>query len=148
MAALDKFGGRLLVIFDGHCGLCNRSIRWFLRRDRKDRLRFTPSESEEAARLLARRRFAWPDSLDGPDTIVVVRGVGRADEEILLRSEAVLVMLSALPQPWPALGGLCRVVPRGLRDLVYRGIARIRYRVWGRYDACPIPTEDERKHFV
>ena len=47
VSGLVEIGGRLLVVFDGRCGFCNRAVRWFLRRDRRDRLRFVASESAE-----------------------------------------------------------------------------------------------------
>jgi predicted DCC family thiol-disulfide oxidoreductase YuxK len=39
-------------------------------------------------------------------------------------------------------------IPRPLRDLGYRIIARLRYRIWGRFETCPIPTALERAHFL
>jgi predicted DCC family thiol-disulfide oxidoreductase YuxK len=141
-------GSRLLVLYDGHCGFCNRTIRWFLRRDRNDRLRFIPSESPRVAALLTRHGFATFDSASSPDTIVVVRNPGTPSETVFLRSDAGVALLAALPQPWHFFGTLLRVTPRPIRDLGYRFIARIRYRIWGRYDSCPLPTPAERTHFL
>ncbi len=70
-------GSRLLVIYDGHCGLCNHTVQWLLARDRHDRLRFAPSLSPQVAPLLAHHGFT-PDaspngpSSSGPGTILVV----------------------------------------------------------------------------
>jgi predicted DCC family thiol-disulfide oxidoreductase YuxK len=58
--SFEELGGRLLVIFDGQCGFCNRSVRWFLRRDRRDRLRFVASDSPKVAELLARHGGSDP----------------------------------------------------------------------------------------
>lgn len=151
----DRFpelGSRLLVIYDGRCGLCNRSVRWFLRRDAHDRLRFIPSESPRVAPLLARHGFTSPDLPDGPNSILAVRNPGQSPgqstEQVLVRSAAILAMLRELPGPWPAIAAILRVIPRPLRDLGYRSIARIRYRIWGRYDTCPLPTPAERARFL
>ncbi|MGB6973801.1 MAG: DCC1-like thiol-disulfide oxidoreductase family protein [Terracidiphilus sp.] len=143
-----QLDGRLLVLFDGHCGLCNRAVRWFLCRDRHDRLRFAPASSHLIAPLLA--SVAPPESASAlaARTILVLRDPGQATQLILLRSAAILALLAELPQPWPAVARGFRLVPRPLRDLVYRFIARIRYRIWGRYDACPLPTPAERVHFL
>ncbi|HTB98261.1 MAG TPA: DCC1-like thiol-disulfide oxidoreductase family protein [Terracidiphilus sp.] len=141
-------GSRLLVLFDGHCGFCNRTIRWFLRRDRNDRLRFIPSESPRVAALLTRHGFATFDSHSRPDTIVAVRNPGTPSEKVFLRSDAGVALLTALPQPCHFLGTLLRVTPRPIRDLGYRFIARIRYCIWGHYDTCPLPTPAERAHFL
>lgn len=147
----DRFpelGSRLLVIYDGRCGLCNRSIRWFLHHDTRDRMHFIPSESPRVSALLARAGFASPDLPDGPTTILVVRNPGQPSEQVLTRSIAVLALLAELPAPWPSLAALFRIVPRPLCDLVYRFIARIRYRVWGHFETCPIPTPAERARFL
>jgi predicted DCC family thiol-disulfide oxidoreductase YuxK len=67
---------------------------------------------------------------------------------LLSRSDAVLALLSRLPSPWPTVAGALRLVPRPLRDLAYRLVARWRYRVWGRLETCPIPTAEERNRFL
>ncbi len=151
---MEGIDDRLLVIFDARCGLCNRSIRWFLVRDRRDRLRFVPSESPNVSALLARHGLsapaasATPAATDGPGSILVVNDAGRPPEHVLVRSDAVLALLAQLPAPWPAAAALLRWVPRPLRDLAYRLVARWRYRLWGRLKTCPIPTAQERERFL
>ncbi|HMD77023.1 MAG TPA: DCC1-like thiol-disulfide oxidoreductase family protein [Terracidiphilus sp.] len=148
MSELDRIGDHLLVIFDGHCGLCNRSVRWFLHHDRRDRLRFVASESPSVAGLLARHGISSPDSESGPGTILVVSDPGGPAERILVRSDAVLALLGELPQPWPAVGVALGWIPRPVRDLSYRLIARWRYRIWGQLEICPVPTAEERVRFL
>jgi predicted DCC family thiol-disulfide oxidoreductase YuxK len=143
-----QLGDRLLVIFDGHCGLCNRSVRWFLRRDRRDRLRFVASESAKVAGLLERHEIETPDSGLGPETILVVRDAGGPAERVLVRSEAVLALLDELPRPWPAVAAALDWIPRPVRDLGYRLIAHWRYRIWGRLKSCPIPAAGEWERFL
>jgi predicted DCC family thiol-disulfide oxidoreductase YuxK len=159
----DELGGRLLVVYDGHCGLCNHSVHWLLRRDSHDRLRFVASQSEKIAAVLMRHGFtdsvpqlelpADPRSATistfNPNTILVLCGIGTEEEQLLTRSDAILAILRELPQPWPAAATALRPIPRPLRDLGYRIIARSRYRIWGRMESCPIPTTPaERAHFL
>jgi len=144
----NDIGGRVLVIFDGHCGLCNGSVRWFLVRDRKDRLRFVPSESPKVAEILRRHGVNISAEPAGPDTILVVRDPGGPTERLLERSDGVMAMLEELPRPWPAVAAVLRWIPRGLRDFVYRLIARWRYRIWGRLESCPLLTAEERGKFL
>ena len=141
----SSLGTRLLVLFDGRCGLCNRSVRWLLRRDRYDRLRFTPSDSPLGAEAMARHSL---DPALAPNSILVVEHAGAPGEQLRTRSDAVLALLAQLPAPWPAVAALGRLIPRALRDLAYRLVARHRYRIWGRLDACPIPTAEERSRFL
>jgi predicted DCC family thiol-disulfide oxidoreductase YuxK len=149
---LQNIGDRLLVIYDGHCGLCNRSIRWFLRHDRHDRLRFTPSDSPNVAYLLARHGLDATTATPTPNTILVVENAAQflnsPAERLLTHSDAVVAILRQLPQPWPTFATILRMAPRPLRDLGYRLIARFRYRIWGRLDTCPIPTSQERSRFL
>jgi predicted DCC family thiol-disulfide oxidoreductase YuxK len=148
VAGLEQVGDRLLVIFDGHCGFCNRSVRWFLRRDLHDRLRFAASQSPQVAELLARHGFAPSDLESGPNTILVVRDADGPSERVLVRSDAAVAMLLELPRPWPVFGRVFGWIPRPARDLGYRLIARWRYRIWGRLETCPLPTEEERERFL
>lgn len=159
MAGQDEIGGRLLVIYDGQCGLCNRSVRWFLQRDRGDRLRFVAYESPKIAGLLERHGMSAnvaernstvrPEPVPGvPGTILVVQDAGGLTERMLIRSDAVLAILRELPWPWPAMGKALGWIPRPLRDLGYRIIARWRYRIWGRLESCPVPTAEERTRFL
>ncbi|MGH7736115.1 MAG: thiol-disulfide oxidoreductase DCC family protein, partial [Gemmatimonadales bacterium] len=74
-----EIGGRVLVLFDGHCGLCNGAVRWLVKRDREDRLRFLALQSERAAGLLARHGMNGGDL----ETMVVVRDAGGAAEKVL-----------------------------------------------------------------
>jgi predicted DCC family thiol-disulfide oxidoreductase YuxK len=141
--AFPNLDARLLVLFDGCCGFCNASIRWFLRRDHHDRLRFAPADDPRVAGILASHNLA-PD----PSSILVIRNAGTPLEQILTRSDAGLAMLAALPQPWPAVAATLRIVPRPLRDFGYRVVARNRNRIAGRLESCPIPTPAERAHFL
>jgi predicted DCC family thiol-disulfide oxidoreductase YuxK len=140
--------GQLLVIFDGHCGLCNSLVRWLLRRDSQNRLRFAASESEKVVELLARHGFAVLDPPAGPGTILVVRDTDCPQERVLVRSDAVVALLNELPRPWPVVATILKLIPRPLRDFGYRLIARWRYRIWGRLESCPLPTTEERERFL
>jgi predicted DCC family thiol-disulfide oxidoreductase YuxK len=145
--AADHLGDRLLVVYDGYCGLCNASIQWLLRRDRNDRLRFAPSNNTALAALLAARPVT-PDSDGAPGSILVVRQPFSPHPQVLVRSRAVFAALRVLPFPWPAVAIVLGLVPAFFADPLYRLVARWRYRIWGRLDVCPLPTPAERAHFL
>jgi predicted DCC family thiol-disulfide oxidoreductase YuxK len=156
MTDFSQLEGRLLVVYDGECGFCNQSIRWLLRRDRKDHLRFAPSTDPGVVELLAAHGMqpfgAYLNPAGerdfGRETMLVFRNIGTPIEELLVRSNAILACLRVLPQPWRMLGALLRIIPRPFREAGYRFVARERYRIWGRYDVCPVPTPEERGHFL
>jgi len=139
-------GGRVLVVFDGHCGLCNGTVRWLLRRDWRDRLRFVAMEAEKVAGVLERHSLRGMDSVLG--TMLVVRDAGRPGESVLMKSDAVVALLRELPRPWPWVGTALGMMPRAVRDGGYRLVARWRYRIWGRLESCPVPTAEERERFL
>lgn len=141
-------GGRLLVVFDGRCGFCNHSVRWLLRRDSGDRLRFVASEQTMVAGVLARHQVDIASDENGPGSIVVVRDAGGSAETVLVRSDAVVALLHELPRPWPWVGVALKLIPRPVRDMGYRLVARWRYRLWGRLESCPAPTAEERERFL
>lgn len=116
-----------IILYDGVCVLCSGWMRFVLRRDRDRLFRFTPIQSDYG-RALAQGLGINPDD---PDTNAVVWG-GVAYR----RSDAALRVVSLLPG-WRWIIVL-RLVPRPLRDLVYRVIARTRYRVWGRHAVCDL----------
>jgi predicted DCC family thiol-disulfide oxidoreductase YuxK len=144
--ALD-IGDRLLVVFDGHCGFCNGFVRWLLRRDRRDRLRFAASSSVAIAPLLARHA----DLLDAggvPGTVLVFRNPLEPEEQVLIRFAATLALFGELPRPWPAVAAALGWIPNFLSDPMYRLVARWRYRIWGRLESCSIPSAEERERFL
>lgn len=98
--------------------------------------------------LLARLGIGATESESSPGTILVVRNFGHPAEHVLMRSQAVLALLAELPHPWPAVAAALRWIPRPVRDLGYRLIARWRYRIWGRLESCPLPTAGDHAKFL
>jgi len=147
MAGLESIGDRLLVVYDGHCGLCNAWIQWLLLRDRNDRLRFAPFGLPELAPILAENPSAF-DHSGTPGTILVFQGPLFPGVRPRMRSAAALATLRELPAPWPLIARLLCWIPVFLRDPIYRLIARWRYRIWGRVAACPLPTPQQRERFL
>jgi predicted DCC family thiol-disulfide oxidoreductase YuxK len=133
-----------IVLYDGVCALCNGAVRFVLGRDRVGRFRFASLQSDLARATLA-RHGRNPGDLA---TIVVVVEPGQAEERLLERSEAVLFVLARLGGPWPLVGRIGRFVPRSVRDWTYDRVARRRYQVFGRYDACPLPAPQHRSKFL
>ena len=133
-----------IVLYDGVCALCNGVVRFALRRDRDDRLRFAPLQSERARAILVRHGYD-PTIIE---TVVLVKNAGAAGERLLLRSDAILELWRDIGQPWRFVAGVLAVVPRWLRDRAYAGVARVRYTLFGRYAACPLPRPEDRAKFL
>ncbi len=133
-----------LLLYDGLCGLCNRLVRFIVSRDTTGRFRFAALQSRAARDLLA------ANGLDPHDlaAVYVVAGWQGPDQRLLKRSRAVLHALVQLGGAWGWLARLAAIVPRPLADAVYAGVARIRYRVFGRYETCAIPPPEWRQRFL
>lgn len=132
-----------ILLYDGVCGLCNRTVRFVLRYDREKKFRFAPLQSAFAAGLLGKK------GVDASDLNSFYIVVFREETEVLLeQSEAVLFVMERLPGIWSAVAWVLRLIPRPIRDWGYRVVARNRYSLFGKYKTCPIPSEADRGRFI
>jgi predicted DCC family thiol-disulfide oxidoreductase YuxK len=132
------------VLFDGTCGLCDRTVQWLLRRDRTGALRFATLAGAIGEAVRARH----PGLPQVDETILLVESPAGAGERVLLRSDAVLATVARLGATWRLVARLFRLVPRPLRDAAYRFVARRRRRWFGRLAACRVPTPEQRARFL
>ncbi|BBY33877.1 thiol-disulfide oxidoreductase [Mycolicibacter minnesotensis] len=131
-----------VLLYDGVCGICNRSVQTILRFDRRGTLRFAALDSDFARSVIERH-----PGLQDLDSMVFVQNPDRPDERIAVRSAAALQVLSYLGGPFRLLLA-ARLIPAGLRDWLYDRFAAIRYRLGGRHDTCPVPSPDVRSRFL
>lgn len=131
-----------VLLYDGVCGICNRSVQAIIRHDRHGTLRFAALESDFARAVIDRH----PD-LQGIDSIVFVDNPGRPDERVSVRSAAALRVVNYLGGPFRVLLAV-RLIPAGLRDRLYDRFAAVRYRLGGRHDSCPLPAPEVRARFL
>jgi predicted DCC family thiol-disulfide oxidoreductase YuxK len=135
---------RTVVFYDGVCGLCNRLNQFLLRRDRQGRILFATLQGQIARTVLA-RHGAEPSDLD---TVYVISDWQASTERALSRSAAVLHAVEQLGGGWALLARIGRVVPTALADIVYRLVARHRYRLFGKYESCLLPPREWRSRFL
>jgi predicted DCC family thiol-disulfide oxidoreductase YuxK len=133
-----------IILFDGVCGLCNRLVRFVLKRDQHDRFRFAPLQSKLAAEILSRHGIS-PGNLD---TVYVVHRSNATQEKLLARSDAVRFVLSHLGILWSAVGAIFGLLPRAVQNALYDFVARNRYQTFGKTESCPLPREKDRAKFV
>jgi predicted DCC family thiol-disulfide oxidoreductase YuxK len=141
---LGDGGGRHLILYDGVCGLCNRLVRFVLRRDRAGIFIFASLQGRYGRRLLESHGRGTGDL----DTFAVVVDHASPRSELLVESPAALFVLEELGGGWRLCGRVLRVFPGRLLDLGYDLVARHRYRVFGRHETCPVPRPEERSRFV
>lgn len=125
-----------VLFFDGVCNLCNRTVDFLIRRDKKRVLRYAPLQGEAAQQMLK------PEMIEALPSVVFVDKTGAYQ-----RSAAVLRAVAKLGGLWPAVKVLL-IIPRPLRDGVYNWIAKNRYKWFGKRDSCRLPTPEERSTFL
>jgi len=129
-----------MLFYDGHCALCHGTVKFVLKHDRSSgTFRFAPLQGSTFSSLVA------PDERSRlPDSMIVRTERGA----LLVRSDALIHILRRLGGGWRLLAGLIAVLPRGLRNLGYDFVARIRYRVFGRREElCPVAPAAWRARF-
>jgi len=131
-----------VLLYDGVCGICNRSVQAILRHDRRGTLRFAALDSDFARALIERH-----PGLQGVDSMVFVDNPGRPDERVSVRSAGILAVARYLGGSFRLLLA-ARIIPAGLRDRLYDRFAAVRYRFGGKHDSCPLPAPEVRERFL
>ena len=142
----SQIEGCPVLLYDGVCALCNGVVRFILRYDHRQEFRFTPLQSS-----LARELIAMSTSTSSPEGVILVTDALTPHQRLYRRSDAVIRTLQILGDPWDRwsrLGAFLARTPRPLREFGYTVIARLRYRIFGRYPTCPVPTPDQRDRIL
>ena len=126
-----------VVLFDGFCNLCNWSVDFILKRDRDKQIRFLSLQEEKVKVLFP--DFSIPENVD---SVLLLKG-----DQIFMESDAVLEISRYLVFPWNHLV-IFRIVPRFLRNKIYRLFSRNRSVWFGRRETCRIPGPGEMDRFL
>lgn len=129
---------KYIVLFDGVCNLCNRSVQFILKRDKKKQFQFGSLQGKTGQEYL--RKYHLPT--DQFHSFMLIEG-----NVLYTRSTAVLRMLKYLGRGWQLLYVFI-YIPQPIRDGVYSLIASNRYKLFGKKDQCSIPTAEERERFL
>lgn len=127
-----------ILIFDGHCMLCDGLVQWLLKADTHQKLRFVAAQQPAGQALLAR----YDIEISSQDTVWLIW-----NNEALCRSAAVLRVAALLGFPYSLLR-IGRIIPRFIRDAMYDFVAKRRHSWFGKREACRLPTAAERERFL
>jgi predicted DCC family thiol-disulfide oxidoreductase YuxK len=127
-----------VVLFDGVCNLCNRSVKFILNHESTPRLMFVPLQSAAGTRIMRQHGFS-PD--DVKTFVLVLAGAP------YIKSDAAIQISRFLRKPWSLLRAL-GIVPRSIRNWGYDLVAKNRYRWFGRTESCMVPTPELRARFI
>ncbi|PYT03623.1 MAG: thiol-disulfide oxidoreductase [Acidobacteria bacterium] len=132
-----------VLLYDGVCGFCNKTVQMILERDPAGTMRFAALQSDYGRAVVERHT-----SLRGVDSVVFVENANGGDlERVFVRSDAALKVVAYLGGFWKIFLA-AYVIPKPLRDYFYDLFARNRYRVFGKYDACMLPPPEVRSRFL
>src|SRR5215831_3495611 len=127
-----------IVLFDGVCNLCNSSVQFIIKRDKKKKFLFGSLQGKAGQQYL--EKYQLPTSTF--NSFMLIEG-----EKLYTRSTAALKMLKHLGGIWSLFYCLI-IIPPFIRDAVYNLIAKNRYRWFGKKEACWVPTPDLRSRFL
>jgi len=128
-----------IVLFDGVCNLCNGFVQFVIKRDQQDVFRYASLQSEIGQQLTAEREID-PKRVDS--VVLIEPGVA-----YYIKSDAALRIGQQL-KGYRTLSKILRLIPSGLRNIVYDLIARYRYTWFGKKDQCMIPTPELQAKFL
>ena len=135
---LAELGSRPVLLFDGTCNLCNRTVQEIIPRDPTGKIAFAPLQSDIGRALQERHGF----DTENLDTVILVEG-----NSVHTKSDAAIRVSELLGWPYAALV-VGRLVPRELRNELYDFVAENRYDWFGRKDQCMVPDEDVSDRFL
>lgn len=131
-------GDKNVIFFDGVCNLCNGFVQFVIKHDRSNKFYFSSLQSGPGVHLLE----SLPQTGKTPDSIMLY-----SEGRVYSESTAVLRIMGQLSGILP-LAGLFLVVPKFIRDTIYKWIARNRYKWFGRKEMCMIPTPALKQKFI
>lgn len=124
------------ILYDGHCVLCNGFVQWLLRRDKQGLFYYATLSSDVGKEMLS------SSQIDG-DTVVLYD-----NNQYYTYSDVALRVAARLGGIYRLLSMLGRLVPKKLRDYLYRWVAANRYGWFGKYEACPLPSPELRERMI
>ncbi len=127
-----------IVLFDGVCNFCNASINFVIDRDKKGAFKFATLQSEIGQKLLVKFEKTTTDF----DSVILIK-----NNQLFQKSDAALEIAKEMDGGWKLLYGF-KIIPRFIRNFFYDLIAKNRYKIFGRTEACRIPTVELRERFL
>lgn len=127
-----------IIFFDGVCNLCNSSVQFVIKRDRKKKFMFASLQGKKGQEVLKQFGLQANDL----NSFILVDG-----DKAYTRSTGVLKVLKELGGGWKLLYGFI-IVPPFIRDTVYKWIAKNRYKWYGKKEECMIPTPELKSRFL
>ena len=128
----------MIIFFDGVCNLCNSSVNFIIKRDKRNKFKFAVFQSDIGKELLIMHNYSSKNF----DTLVLLK-----DNTIHTKSTAALLISKELNSFWK-LFYIFIIIPKFLRDFIYLYISRNRYKWFGKKDSCMLPSSEIKSRFL
>jgi predicted DCC family thiol-disulfide oxidoreductase YuxK len=122
-----------VILFDGFCNLCNGSVNFLLKHDRKNQFSYVPLQSDEGRMYI--RKYHIPADID---SVILIKS-----NRVYFESDAAVEIAEMLSFPWKTMYFI-KYIPKKIRDKIYRWVAKNRYRWFGKRESCRIPVIKEK----
>ena len=126
-----------IIVFDGVCNFCNRIVQIIIRHDPSAQIHFAAQQSEAGEKLLSDNKI-----LTSASSVIFIK-----DRLVYEKSDAV-IEIAKLLKGWPSLFKHSIIIPRFLRNTIYKLIAANRYAIFGKQSKCMVPKEEDRVRFL
>lgn len=126
-----------IIFFDGVCNLCNAVVQFVIKHDKKEIFLFCSAQSEKAKVILGENL-----NFTEPESIILFE-----EHELLKGSTAVLRIIKRLNSLFSILY-IFIIIPKPVRDFIYRIIAKNRYKLFGKKDSCMMPNQELINRFI
>lgn len=127
-----------IVLFDGECNFCDKSVQFIIKRDPEGKFKFASLQSAIGQDIL--NKFGFQNTII--NSLVLIE-----KEQYYIKSTAALRICKSLKGPWN-LATVLLVVPRPIRDYFYSIIAKNRYKWFGKRELCLLPSKEIRDRFL
>jgi len=135
---MHKEINKKIVLFDGVCNLCSRSVQFILKKDKKNQFLFGSLQGQTGQEYL--KKFNLP--ADNFNSFILVE-----NDKLYTRSTAALRVLKHLGGGWSFWYALT-IVPKFIRDAIYNWIAKNRYAWFGKKEECWLPKPELKAKFL
>ena len=129
---------RSIIIFDGVCNFCNRTVNIILKHDKDNYFQFAPSQSNAAIEIMQQHRIDQK----------AIASVILVDKEIVYTKTDAVIQIATHLNGWPKIFRFIKLIPKPIRNFGYDLIANNRYRLFGKKASCMIPDASIRHRFL
>ena len=127
-----------IILFDGVCIFCNRTVRIIIKHDKADKFKFAQLQSAIAKVLLLKQGLDQYEL----SSVILIEG-----DQVYTKSDAVIRIALQL-SGWPTIISYSKWVPKAIRNFFYDLISKYRYRLFGKQDNCIIPDKKVQDKFL